>query len=862
VGVVDALVSRILELGPVLLVVDDVQWADPASRAALAYLIAGFSRQRLALVTTHRDEDARGGEGFRTWVADMRRMPSVSVLQLDRLDREATRAQLTALLGARPGNGLVNQVFQRSQGNAYLTELLVSGMDPTAVTLPEGLPTALSEALLSAWHRLTLQARTLTRFLAVAGRPTAIATLRDVLIDLTGDDTLVGSLHEAVDAGIAVIEEANVWFRHPLLADVLIETFLPGESAPVHAAWARVLSRTSAAGLDEVRRLSALALHCEAAEDPRGAYDASIEAADLAEQHRELRDAARNLVRAAALWDDGAPDRDDMPALAALLERGATMCNRADQGPQAHALVTRALGVVDDGADPLRASRLLVEWTDLEWELGRTDEPLVEHVARAVELARTTPLSPEYAEALALLSIRLPWSRHEEAATLAEEAVAAARRSGSAKTLSAALGARAATSADVDRAGLDTEQALSCARTSGDDLCLGWAYVARANYLLRRGALGELIQVFREALDHAVEHGRGARESSNLADALLLVGDLPAAAEVVREGLPWSVKANDTVALRLSAAVLASRRGDRRLAEMHRTRAYEVMPSLERRVGATSTAAIAEILLARSEPEAALRLLHSVMPAAASDPAWLDELMVWGARAAADLVEAGDDARDPDIVTRARQRLADLVSLRATFPGTPYEPSCDTDPVQPAMGALFEAERGRSTGEGDLIELWRQAAAACQRAGLLWDHHQALWRLGVEFVRQHAPSAEAAAPLRAAHRYALEQGAVPFLHRVEETAALGRISLTEPVTPSRRAGSPAAFAQLTDRETEILAHLVANRTNAEIATELVISEKTVSVHVSNLLRKTSTGSRREVAALAVRLGWGSADAAG
>ena len=63
---------------------------------------------------------------------------------------------------------------------------------------------------------------------------------------------------------------------------------------------------------------------------------------------------------------------------------------------------------------------------------------------------------------------------------------------------------------------------------------------------------------------------------------------------------------------------------------------------------------------------------------------------------------------------------------------------------------------------------------------------------------------------------------------------------------------PAAFTGLTARETEVLAHLVANRTNAEIAEALFISEKTVSVHVSNLLRKTDTGSRREVAALARR----------
>jgi DNA-binding CsgD family transcriptional regulator len=67
---------------------------------------------------------------------------------------------------------------------------------------------------------------------------------------------------------------------------------------------------------------------------------------------------------------------------------------------------------------------------------------------------------------------------------------------------------------------------------------------------------------------------------------------------------------------------------------------------------------------------------------------------------------------------------------------------------------------------------------------------------------------------------------------------------------------PAAFIGLTAREVEVLAHLVANRTNAEIAHTLFISERTVSVHVSNLLRKTATGSRREVAALARRVGWG------
>jgi DNA-binding CsgD family transcriptional regulator len=90
---------------------------------------------------------------------------------------------------------------------------------------------------------------------------------------------------------------------------------------------------------------------------------------------------------------------------------------------------------------------------------------------------------------------------------------------------------------------------------------------------------------------------------------------------------------------------------------------------------------------------------------------------------------------------------------------------------------------------------------------------------------------------------------------VEELAAMARISLTSPKVPTA-ATVPAAFTGLTARENEVLAHLVANRTNAEIAETLFISEKTVSVHVSNLLRKTDTRSRREVAALARRVGWG------
>ena len=64
---------------------------------------------------------------------------------------------------------------------------------------------------------------------------------------------------------------------------------------------------------------------------------------------------------------------------------------------------------------------------------------------------------------------------------------------------------------------------------------------------------------------------------------------------------------------------------------------------------------------------------------------------------------------------------------------------------------------------------------------------------------------------------------------------------------------PATLPGLTAREREILQHLVAGSTYAEIASALVISEKTVSSHVSNLLRKMQTSSRVELALLAHRV---------
>ena len=113
--------------------------------------------------------------------------------------------------------------------------------------------------------------------------------------------------------------------------------------------------------------------------------------------------------------------------------------------------------------------------------------------------------------------------------------------------------------------------------------------------------------------------------------------------------------------------------------------------------------------------------------------------------------------------------------------------------------------------------------------------------------------ARAAASLQEAHRIASELGARPLLTEVDAIARRTRLSVDAPrgriiaKTSVDRLG-------LTPRESEVLALVAVGHTNRRIGEDLYISEKTVSVHVSNLLRKLGVTSRVDAAAIAQRLG--------
>ena len=144
----DEVLRTICSERPVLLVVDDLQWADNPTLDFLAYVLAGLGRQRLGLLLAYRDEDRRGRDSLEQWLGDASRMPGVHQHVLGRLDQEDTARLVSALLDRATTPEHAGEVYERTGGNAYFTELLVRHLPPGG-DVPTHLPDDLTDAVAS-----------------------------------------------------------------------------------------------------------------------------------------------------------------------------------------------------------------------------------------------------------------------------------------------------------------------------------------------------------------------------------------------------------------------------------------------------------------------------------------------------------------------------------------------------------------------------------------------------------------------------------------------------------------------------------------------------------------------------------------
>jgi DNA-binding CsgD family transcriptional regulator len=165
-----------------------------------------------------------------------------------------------------------------------------------------------------------------------------------------------------------------------------------------------------------------------------------------------------------------------------------------------------------------------------------------------------------------------------------------------------------------------------------------------------------------------------------------------------------------------------------------------------------------------------------------------------------------------------------------------------------AWQARLAAELSRLRGQND-PEAWRGVVAAFGGFGQVYEEARARYRLA-EALLAADDRPGAAAELRAAHEVAVRLGARPLREAVEALARRGRLDAELPGA----ARAVDASAVLTPREAEVLALMAQGRTNRQIGSTLYISEKTASVHVSNILAKLSASGRTEAVAIAAQRG--------
>jgi DNA-binding CsgD family transcriptional regulator/tetratricopeptide (TPR) repeat protein len=838
-----ALVTERAAGAPVLLVLEDVHWADTSTLDLIVFLAHNLGDRPVLLLATCRADEPSSAGRMRRLADGVRRSGSALVLELGPLDRDELTALLAAHAGASLPAAVTDTIAARSEGNPFFAEELL------AVAGGGGeLPRGLRDLLLQRATRLDHPAQAVLRLAAAAGREVGYPLLR-ATAELPGGD-LRDSLRAAVEGGVLVAEPAtgSFRFRHALLAEAIYATILPGEREELHARLAGELARSGVAGAGE------LAQHWAAAGRPAEALAASIEAARQAEAGFGLAEALADLERALRLWP-AVPDATDLARLdlAGLCSWAGELASQVGAAPRAIELTQRAIELAGPDDDPHRAALLHVRLGEYLYETGSHDAALAS-LERAVELVPVELPTPERAYSLASLAggLAVAW-RHAESLPISEQALALARGVGAREAEVRALTVLGGDLAYLGRGeeGLaHLRQALQLTEEIGDHIGLERAYVWLTDALTMLGRPRESAQLGQAGLEVMRRYGiDSALLVANLIEALLAIGDWDEADRVSAAALRGATSSY-SYWLPIICADAEIGRGEFDTARAHLKAASATLRE-DRVLGLYDTYLAELALWERRWTDADEAVRDGLARARSRGTA---QIRVWlcaaGLRAQAELAALARARRDADTVrnwlTRAQQLIA--VARRAAAEASPVTPNAD------GWLALAEAEYARARGVTQ-PEAWSQAAGSWERLERPPLAAYCRWRQAEALLAVSASRTEAAVPLREAHAVAARIGAKPLIRELELLAQRARLDLAPPeAVCSKGKQGPEEFLGLTPREAEVLNLVAHGYTNREIATTLVISVKTVSVHVSHILRKLGAPNRLEAAAIAHRLG--------
>jgi DNA-binding CsgD family transcriptional regulator/tetratricopeptide (TPR) repeat protein len=858
---------RLAERGPVLLVVEDLHWADQSIRDLLGFLVRNL-RGGVALVLTYRSDELHRRHPLRPFLAELDRSGRAERLELARLGRRELAELLAAILEEPAAPALVAEILGRSEGNPFFAEeLLAAHLDGTR------LPSALRDVVLARVEALSEPTQRVLEVAAVAGSRVDHELLAAVVEQET--EELVGLLREAVTRHVLAVDEANAYvFRHALVQEAIYDDLLPVQRGPLHAAYARALERriegrgdgAGAGGGSAVER-GQLAYHWYAAHDLGQALLASVRAGQAAEAASALAEALGHYERALTLWDR-APEAAARSPLdrGMVLHRAAEAANLAGYDDRAVALGRLALDRVEVAAEPRRAGALLERLARYHWTAANTPQAMAT-IERAVAIIPSEPPSEELARALAAHGQLLMLLDHNAAALArCQEAVAVARKVGARAVEGHALttlGTSLGNLGHLEEGIADLEQGRRIARELVNVDDIGRTHANLATVLDMAGRSADAAEVFLAGADMARQFGALGRYGPSLlpdaADSLLSLGRREEAERLLDQvfdldlrspGL-WIRPLTVRGTLRLRTGDLAGARADLQRvldqvpAPLDPQNAIPVLTGL-------AEAAVWEDRLADARAAVAEGL--DVL-ATSDEPYWMTELCRTAAAVEATAAEQARARQDGAAERQAQARAAGLLErARAAVTAPQVAPT----PAVAASLRTIEAEWSRAAGPSD-PERWAAAAQAWRALGYPWQAGYARWRQAEALLGRGAPRAAAGVALAEARVLAGGLGARLLTAEIDGLARRARIEVAPaadgeaPDGPTPAPVPAGAELGLTARELEVLALVAEGRSNRQVADALFISVKTASVHVSNILAKLGVANRGEAAAVAHRL---------
>ncbi|HET7759951.1 MAG TPA: AAA family ATPase [Gaiellaceae bacterium] len=833
---VRSLLEELASAQPLVLVLDDLHWADSASLELVGALLRRPPAAPVLLglaMRPHHVSERLSTALERAWREELLTRIDLEPLSADEarelLGDAVDSSEAGGLYVESGGNPFYLEQLARSSGRPLEAQVVHDETQGTGIGVPATVAAALAQelALLSGTERLALEGA------AVAGDPFDCelaaaacgmheASVMDIVDELLGVDLL-----RVTDV------PRRFRFRHPLVRRAVYQATAAGWRLGAHERCAEALAARGAGA-------SARAHHVErsAREGDRVAVAVLREAGEEAVRLAPAI-AAHWFAEALRLLPANAPAEERIELLRARA-RALTAVGRFEDS---HAALLDAVALVPADSHELRA-RLVLACARVESDLGRQDQ------ARQ-RLATTLESLPDRntREAVALmleLTVNALWrTRHEEMHESAERAVEAATRLGDTPLIASALAELALADSIMgapEQAEANRSQAVALVESLSDDELAGHleaaAWLAGVELYLDRYAEGEAHANRALALARATGQGEVflllaatlgglLRQRGKLADAAELLDAGIEAARLLgnRHALVWTLMGRSAGALRSGNldVALATAQESFELSR-HADSAFH---------SAEAAADLAAALLETGKPDEAVELLL--------EAAGGDELV---------LIGGSPRARYLEVLARAWLELDRPAEARRAAATAQAWAAAVELPMAGAWAERATAAVDLHGGEaGGAAESALASAAAADRAGSPVEAALSRTLAGMALA-QSGERDRASAELQHAARVLEECGALRYRDQAErELRKLGH-RIHRRTRPG--AADTIGLESLTERELELARLVVDRKTNPEIASELFLSQKTVETHLRNIFRKVGVSSRVELARVVER----------